>query len=122
MGWIACLILLGLAINSAVETIHHGRIFTSLRAKIEARGDLLSDIVGCPYCLSYHVGYILTLLLTIANCLITGAVWTNIFAAPVLWLASTRLAHLINDGLKQFNRTPKALPFLPPMENIDAVS
>lgn len=101
------LLLGGLAVNGIVECLHHARIFARFRAWAEAYENGFSDLVACPYCLSHHVGYLVTLALLIFHAMTFGFTWALMAIGPVVWYATVRLSNLINDVLHKWIRTPK---------------
>ena len=82
-------ILLVLAIWHAVEVWNHGSIFADLRASLQASDGWLSELTGCMFCLSLHVGFWLALWMLLTP----GGLWY----LPVYALAATRCANLAND-------------------------
>lgn len=105
------IVVLGIAINSTVECIHHALIFERMRAYFEAKDGLLNDIISCPYCLSYHVGWFLSLFM------MTFLPW---WSWIIVWLASTRVAQLINDREAAVSRTPKTNGYSVSIEKTDS--
>jgi hypothetical protein len=104
------LIIGSLAVNCTVECIHHSKLFSRLRALLEVTPDnLVSQVVACPYCLSFHVGYIIIFFTLLV---ISGGFFVKLAIAPVLWLAIVRGAQLINDVLHAKIRTPKIEDYL----------
>lgn len=87
---------------AVIEAIHHGEIFASLRAWLEAKQGFLPELLTCPFCLSYWTPLPLLLL-----CL-----WHDltIYQLPTLIplsFAVTRMSNLLNDVLHKWCRTPR---------------
>lgn len=47
--------LIALAVSAACDTWLRGTLFTKYRARLQARGDLLSELTDCGFCLSHHL-------------------------------------------------------------------
>lgn len=121
------LLVAALATWQAVEVWHHSSLFTAARARWEARGGFLGDLLGCPWCLSVWVGAAAALLPAAgwwmrvwaerapgatpgsAADLLCGLMWLPGGAAWLFAhaLAVSRLANLGNDLTRRWCRTPK---------------
>lgn len=103
------LVVAALAAWQAVEVWHHGSIFASWRARVEAwpgegvRG-WLGELLLCPFCLSVWVG-------TAAAAAVVADHWAPLLA--LYGLAASRLANLANDVTRGVSRTPGADGGLP---------
>lgn len=78
-----------------VETWHHGSIFETPRAWVEAhRGSWWAELLLCPFCLSHWTGLTLTIVMfaTMENLNSSYAQFAFIYA-----LALTRLPQVLND-------------------------
>ena len=92
------LAVLVLATNHVIEVYHHGSIFSGIRARFEARNDLLSELMTCMFCLSLWIGAgLAAYYLCLAN---------TYMRLPVYALAVTRGANLLNDLTHRWHRTP----------------
>jgi hypothetical protein len=90
------LTVLVLAASQVVDTWLHGEIFAVFRSHVESWDNRLSDLMGCPMCLSHHTPYLLV-------GLVWSATWLGSFPGMaatciVVSLAATR-AMLVIDGL-----------------------
>lgn len=94
------LIILALATNLVVETIHHGSIFSNLRLWAEVRGGKLGELISCPYCLSHWAGFVVVILWFLGFYFLPARLVVMSFAA-------TRTANLINDLMKRYVRNQK---------------
>lgn len=103
MAW---LLFLSVVANwQLVETIHHGEIFAGMRARFEARGGLLAELVGCPYCLSHWTAALVTGVSV--GSLISNPGSIDWWLVPLFWLAVIRLSNLANDCAHAVCRTPR---------------
>lgn len=104
------LIILALACNLAVETWHHSSLFADWRAYFEAAETRLSELLGCPYCLSHWTSLALCLyylgVATLRYWPGLPAVWVSVLQTPVIFMAVARIAQLLNDFTFRVNRTP----------------
>lgn len=98
------LLVAALATWQIVEIYHHSLLFSSVRARIEARGDFLAALTGCPFCLSVWVAMVTTIMMQ------TDWIWLQ---TPVLGFAAGRVANLGNDLFHHYSRTPKTVNDLP---------
>jgi hypothetical protein len=93
--------LLALATGAVVDVWLNGSIFAGLRARIEARENTLSELLGCSLCLNDQAPIWLTLFLWVP--IVAGAPrWATIILCAILVvLAAGRLAWLLNAHLWQ---------------------
>lgn len=105
--WMLWIALAALAVNQAVETIHHGSLFAGLRrwARKSAESPasspderLLGELIGCPFCLAHWVSAAIVVLLAF------GLLVGRLFLLPIVWLAVVCLARLWNDVSYPYNR------------------
>jgi len=112
------LIMASLATWGAVETWHHGEIFANTRAFFEVKTGVLSEILGCPFCLSHWGAMFFTLLVFTQRAWVFKETSTGFileikansemfFTFPIFWLATTRLSNLLNDYFHRWCRTPR---------------
>jgi hypothetical protein len=92
------LTLLALACGATVDLWLNGSIFASWRARVEARGGWLGELLGCSFCLNYHVPLWTTWLLWLPATLLSWP-WYLVPRAILIWLAAGRLAWLINHAM-----------------------
>ena len=100
-------VLTVLANRQAVETLHHGEIFSNLRARLEARGGFLADLILCPYCLSHWTSILLSACALAYLAPISS--WQILRLAPIFWLAVTAGSGILNDLGHAWWRTPKGI-------------
>jgi hypothetical protein len=87
---ITAFVLAALANWQMVETFHHGSLFEGVRARLEAKPGLLSDLMLCPFCLSHWTGVVVTSLAWVP---LQFPLWW----APIFWLAVVRVSNVLND-------------------------
>jgi hypothetical protein len=92
------LVLVALATGAVVDVWLNGSIFATARARVETRDNILSELLGCSFCLNYQVPLWLVVLLWLP---VVVAPWpvNLICRAWLLWLAAGRLAWLINHAV-----------------------
>lgn len=103
-------LMLGVASFAAwqgTETLTHGSIFDRPRAYLEARGGFWGDLVGCSFCLSHWVAFIITAISLATAILASHAPVKAAWGFVVYWLAVTRCSQLLNDLCHKITRTPK---------------
>lgn len=83
------------------EVIHHGSIFEAVRAYAEVSDSFFARLLTCPFCLSHWTALAAVGLAEIAFRT------ENLAFSVLLWLASVRLANLLNDLTHGLSRTPK---------------
>ncbi len=59
-----------LATDVIVSAWFYGSLFESYREKLEKRNDLIGELAGCPFCLSYHVGMAFALFVWLPMCVL----------------------------------------------------
>lgn len=105
-GWLLLTFVWSVLANwQTVETFHHGSIFEQLRARLESRRDWISELTGCPFCLSHWTGLALAAL---------GFVYSTWDRPPLpIWLifpayalAVIRASQWLNDKTAHYCRTP----------------
>jgi hypothetical protein len=89
----------------AIETFHHGSIFEQLRARLESRRDWISELTGCPFCLSHWTG------LAFATLSFVYSTWEHLSSPvwlvfPAYVLAVIRASQWLNDRTAYYCRTP----------------
>lgn len=60
---------------------------------------LLAELLTCPYCMSYHVPWILFLLFVVPSMWVDTPWAAFVIKLPVYSLAATRISNLLNDLL-----------------------
>lgn len=97
------LIVVALATQQVVEVWHHSQLFADWRAYVEAREDVLTKLLNCPFCLSLWAAA------TVAALWLAPYGDTG-FGLVADWLvgllAASRLANLFNDLFRGYCRTP----------------
>jgi len=94
-----------LASWQAVETFHHGSLFEQLRARLESRRDRISELAGCPFCLSHWTGMALAALSFVYQT--WGQPPLPIWLVfPAYALAVIRASQWLNDVTASHCRTP----------------
>jgi hypothetical protein len=99
------LLLAALSNWAAIEAFHHGSLFARLRGWLEACGGFVSELLLCPFCLSYWTGAVLAVVIS---------AWESglelqprlLILWPIYWLTITRLSNVLNDLCRPFCRTP----------------
>jgi hypothetical protein len=89
----------------AVETWHHGSLFSRARAWLEVRTGLCSELMLCPYCLSHWTAMLVSAVLAAGFDIAVFHDNRVVLLAPVA-LAITRLSNLSNDLCRRWCRTP----------------
>lgn len=89
----------------AIETFHHGSIFEQLRARLESRRDWISELIGCPFCLSHWTGTAFAALSFVYSTWehLLSPVW---LVFPAYVLAVIRASQWLNDRTAHYCRTP----------------
>lgn len=89
------------------ESIRHGSIFESFRARVESWRAPWPDWIQCGFCFS-HASAAAATMLTVGHVLLaTRYSWTfNVFTAALVWLSAIRAANTLNDVFKPWSRTP----------------
>jgi hypothetical protein len=97
--------LAALANWAAIEAFHHGSLFARMRGWLEARGGFCSELLLCPFCLSYWTGMAFAAAVSAWE---TGLELQPrlLLLWPIYWLAITRLSNVFNDLCRPFCRTP----------------
>lgn len=92
------LVLVALAAGAVVDVWLNGSLFATARARVEAWDNILSELLGCSFCLNYQAPLWLVALLWLPA---VAAPWpvNLICRAWLLWLAAGRLAWLINHAV-----------------------
>lgn len=90
-----------------VETYHHGDIFSSIRARMEARNDFWSDMTECPFCMSHWTAFFYTTLSLVLACRVHAAPLDWWLIWPAFSLAIARASNLLNDLTYVCCRTPR---------------
>ncbi len=96
-----------LAVWQITETVHHGSIFANFRAYFETQEGFFADLILCSFCFSHWAGFFVTAIILPVAVLDTGAHWIWLTMFPVISLAMTRLAQLLNDLTHSKCRTPR---------------
>lgn len=100
------IVLASVATCQLTETIRHGSIFAGLRARIEARGPLWSEWIGCGFCFS-HSAAAMAVLLIAGHLVLSSRGWiVDPFVLALIWLTAVRGANLLNDLTKTWSRSP----------------
>ncbi len=106
------LLLFGLAANQIVELWRHSPLFETYYEAAKARG---WTVLECGWCLSVWVAFGLMVIRTLVTAIIGlqtyWCAWPAIACAGITYLvicalAISRLANLLNDFSKPWNRTP----------------
>lgn len=98
------------------ESVRHGSIFESLRARVESWRDPWPEWIQCGFCFSHAAAAAATLLAVGHVVAAAYCGWTfNVFTAALIWLSALRAANVMNDFFKPWTRTPSrtTLPDLP---------
>lgn len=99
-------VIVVLAAGAIIEVWHKGSLFETPRAYLQALQDAtpretakgrLLELVGCPFCKSYHVPFYLFLLLLLANWL--GGMLPTAARFILASLAATRAGNVIDSLL-----------------------
>jgi hypothetical protein len=92
------LVLVALATGAVVDVWLNGSIFATARARVETWDNILSELLGCSFCLNYQVPLWLVAFLWMPTFL---AHWVVALTCRgvLLWLATGRLAWLINHAV-----------------------
>ena len=94
---IATLTLHGLAAGALVDLWRNGSIFDGPRARAEALGGRLGELLGCDFCLTFQAALWLALLARPAAALGPAGAWA--FEALLLALAAGRASWILNGLL-----------------------
>ena len=104
---IAALLLLAAMANwQVVETFHHGSLFDTFRAYMEARRDWLGELLTCPFCLSHWTGFVFTAMV-VFHLWQPAWRWNDLAVWPLFAFAVIRLSNVLNDACHGFSRTPR---------------
>lgn len=104
-------LLVTLAAGAIIDVWHKGSIFETLRAYLQAIQDItpqhtakgrLLELVGCPFCKSYHVPLYLFLLLLLATWF--GGMLPLAVRVVLASLAATRAGNVIDSLLPAHKR------------------
>jgi len=87
-----------------LEIWRHGSLFTGIRARLEARGGIVAELLLCTFCLSNWTAATLAALIL---CRRFGASWDALMWWPVLTLAIARASNVLNDLTHSACRTPR---------------
>jgi hypothetical protein len=98
MDVIIDIVVIALAANAIATAWFYGDIFEKARAYFEARGGLLSELMGCPLCLPYHISLWVTLLLWLPGTFMPHWLGT-IYHIPLYAFAVTTLVHYMQGVL-----------------------
>ena len=106
VGWLLLIFAWTVLANwQVIETFHHGSLFEQLRARLESRRDRISELAGCPFCLSHWTGLALAALSFIYStwgCPLQP-IW---FVFPAYVLSVVRVSQWLNDVTATYCRTP----------------
>jgi len=94
-----------LAVTQMVEIWHHSVLMARLRAEIETRPGFIADLASCPFCLSVWVSLYVVGSWFLA--LLCDEPWRSLLLLPILALAVSRGANLLNDVTHSRCRTPR---------------
>ena len=112
------LLLAVFATGQMVETIRHGELFATSRARLEAdpKLDWLAHLIRCGFCFSHWAAMFLVAIVVLTSVVLSiltddGAWYANtvvfVLRFPIYWLAVTRMSQLLNDLTHDKNRTPR---------------
>jgi len=103
LTWVDLVILI-LATSEVVEVWRHGSLFAGRRAVVQELTPFhwWARLLDCPFCLSFWVALLLTLLSAVPG---HAGEWIHV---GVILLAVARGANLVNDLTYEYCRTPKA--------------
>lgn len=97
-----------LAAWQIIEIWHHSLLFASARSHVELWENKVSDLLGCPFCLSPWVSLLCVVCLLLPNWLELEG-WYVLTAKCVIYgFAVSRITNLFNDLCHAKTRTPKA--------------
>lgn len=103
--------LVALAAGAIIEVWHKGSIFETPRAYLQALQDAtpqntakgrLLELIGCPFCKSYHVPFYLFLLLLLATWV--GGMLPFVVRVALASLAATRVGNMLDGFLPSHKR------------------
>ena len=96
-------VLTAFAADAVLTAWFYGSIFARWRAYYEAMGGLLGELLTCPLCFSYHVGFWLTLLCVVPTLCLLEA-WWLLPLTPLASLAATDLAQWL-QGIRSLENS-----------------
>ena len=98
-----------LAVMEVIDIWRHSALLDRARAHVELWDNKLGQLLRCPFCLSPWLSLLAVLVLDLSDMLIQHGfrLRGSLIAAPIYAFGIAKLANLVHDLVKFFDRTPK---------------
>jgi hypothetical protein len=84
-------VVLGFVVLAALRAWKLGSIFESWRSYWQVRKGWLSELLGCPLCLSYHVAFLCEIVFFVPV-KVYSAAWISLILSPLIVFAAAGVA------------------------------